>query len=166
MEKDDKIAIFSTSEIQRHWYPSMRLPVRSEIVRKDGRIAKFASTGYLEKAIKEGYEVYVASTRSSLHEHDKWWTELVKSENIFLAREDKDNLVSENSSWVQLYHKLDLPYPRRGKGDDDEKPRKGTYLHWSCARDDLKMKHGMTLGSYFAPPAIEILRRMKRKRSK
>lgn len=163
MKKNSKIAIFSTSEIQRHWHPSERLPVKSRVVRKDGRIAKFASTGYLEKAIEENYEIYVASTRSSLYEHDEWWTGLVKNENVFLAREDEDSLVSENSSWVQLYHKLNLPYPR---GRQRNGPEEGGYLHWSHAREDLKVKYGMVLGSYFAPPAIEFLRRMKRKRPK
>ena len=164
MIRNNKIAIFSTSEIQRHWYPVMGLPVKSEVVREDGRVAKFASTGCLEKAVKEGYRVYVASTRSSLHEHDKWWVKLVESGNIFLAREDEDNLASENSSWVQLYHKLNLPYPK--EEEDAESPEKCAYLHWSYARNDLKTKHGMRLGSYFAPPEIEFLIRMKRKRSK
>lgn len=164
-----KIAIFTTSEIFRSWYPKIGLPMVAEIETGDGRTAKFCSTGSIESAKESGYEVYVVTTRSSLGDHDDWWRELVDSKNVYLAdarfegefgevwRYEDENVDKSNSGWKRLYEHLQLPWPKNELDDLD--------AHWTTAREQLKNNHGYCLGSDFktlSPRQKELLKRMKK----
>ena len=158
----DKIAVFSTSEIFRHWYPRLGLPIVAEIETTDGRTSKFASTGSLEKALEDDYTIYVVSTRSSLSEHDEWWLELVDRENVYLADArfegvelgawgyEDENVEKANSAWMRLYTKLGFDWPKDGlDGFLDDCP----VAHWTTARSELKLRHGIRLGRDFEAPS-------------
>jgi len=162
----EKIAVLTTSEIFRSWYPKIGLPVMAEIETGDGRKAKFSSTGSIEKALEDGYAVYVVSTRSSLDTHDDWWTTLVNKDNIFLAdakyegefgeawRYEDENVDKSNSGWKNLYEHLGHEYPT-----DEDGP-----VHWNTARMMLKHRHGVRLGTDFqvkSPRQLELLKIMK-----
>lgn len=60
-----KIAVFSTSEIQKF----------------EGMTRNLISTGLLEKAIKLGYTIYVITSRTKFSELDDWW--LSKIEKLY-----------------------------------------------------------------------------------
>jgi len=150
-----KIAIFSTSEIFRHWYPNIGLPIISKVTRKDGRVVTFASTGSLEKAMKNGYKIYVVSTRESLSEEDTWWRKLVNKNRIFLADKQKKDEFTENSGWIRLFAKLGLDYPLEGREGIEvslDSPEECPPAHWYYARIKLNHKYGMSLGRDFANP--------------
>lgn len=64
------VAIFSTSEIQ--------------FVNQGADVP--ITTGALERALENGFQCYVASTRHGLGKTDAWWVKLVGEENVFLAK--------------------------------------------------------------------------------
>jgi hypothetical protein len=70
----------------------------------------FYSTGVLEKALEEGCEVYIVTTRERLEPSYGWWMKLVKRENIFLG-DRRDNEVGLRA----LLDSLEIPWPSFGK---------------------------------------------------
>jgi len=125
------VAIFTTTSIffVKHESPnsSRRYPWGEEKAQlPDGSIVY--SHGRLEKALAEGYTVYVASTRRSLGAHDSWWVELVGVDNIFLAEELGDDNLSSSSGWRRLFSHLGLEWPVRN----------GREVFWTTAMDRLQ----------------------------
>lgn len=59
--KCKKFAVFNTSEIQKF----------------KGMSDELVSTGLLEKALEQGYAVFVVTTRNQFSDTDKWWRKLV-----------------------------------------------------------------------------------------
>lgn len=178
MEKS-KIAVFGTSEIFKHWYPRIGLPIKAEIESSDGRTIKFVSTGSLEKALEEGYDVHVVSTRSSLGKHDDWWLELIDESKVLLADKKYEGEYAENwgtdehvdkanSAWINLYTLLDLDYPPGTSFGNDVEEDILKYAHWTTARSELKSKHRIRLGTDFkvyTPRQKEFLAQMEKKKS-
>ena len=96
-----KIAVLSTSDIQRV---------------ADYDLMRIESTGRLERALEQGFTVFVGSTRTKTGDHDQWWIDLVGSGNVFLAddslSENHDQLC--NSGWRALFASLGFDWPLRG----------------------------------------------------
>jgi len=86
----EKIAVFTTSEIFEQVQEGQRRPryildsqLKTTVDDSDCTKWNIYSRGSLEHALKQGYTVYVVSTRSRLGNHDFWWIEMVGLENIF-----------------------------------------------------------------------------------
>ena len=147
-----RIAVFGTSEIFTvHWSADrVELPrhlqnkLHRATMEDDVGIHHVYSTGRLERAIRLGYDVYVASTRERLDEHDSWWVGMVGKDHVFLAREWKAGEdVPVSSGWVELFGALGLAYPIA-----PSPPPSVRLAHWTTARDMLK-NYGIRLGSEF-----------------
>lgn len=77
--------VFSTADIQsRHRSFPKQEPTSLFITPKD-EVIPYYTSDFLEKAIEQGYQVYVVSSRSILGPHDEWWIRLVGLQNIFLT---------------------------------------------------------------------------------
>ncbi len=75
-----KIAVFTTSDIQSHASNVrcyVKKPLHTSQVDFGGKVHEYASWGVLEKALEQGYHVYVVTTRTFFSTHDDWWLELV-----------------------------------------------------------------------------------------
>jgi len=99
-----KIAVLSTSDIQRI---TDRGP---------------ESTGRLERAIEQGFTVFVGSDRTKTGEYDQWWIDLVGSDRVFLADGSLDRTIKNhhefcNSGWQALFaaQRVDWPLDSAGR---------------------------------------------------
>lgn len=174
---DKRIAVFTTSEIftygdSTHVDGGARLvhdftaEERSRLRISDGSI--LVSTGALESAIEQGFEVWVVSTRYGGGPHDTWWMQLVPPERVMWALSDEaytemlrtpradlspawvrhidddDHAFPMALPWLDLYTDLGLTYPMvdHGAGEEPE--------FWLAARDHLADKHGIRLGNSFS----------------
>lgn len=99
------IAIFSTSDIQRCY----RNGENDNICSTNGDLT-FYTTGKLENALNQGYNVIVITTRRGFQSHDTWWLDLVGRENVFFGQyggygaNDRDYI----QAWKNLYQKLGI----------------------------------------------------------
>jgi len=131
---ETKKIVFETSDIFNYQGISDG-PVKFEFTDSSGKDQKLCSTMVLEWAIEEGYEVFVASTRSHLMDSDEWWTKLVPADHIFLSDVPTDGKLVErdpSSGWKRLFEHLGIAWP--------EEP----HSHWVHARMELE-NHGITL---------------------
>lgn len=135
---EKKIAVFTIGDIQtylsvvKRYIPDVK-PC-SEMVGHCVKTYKFASWGKLEKALAEGYHVYVVTTHSRLCNHDMWWRNLVGNDNIFLAKK----LERTTCEWRDFIHNiLNLPTKPAFLGQS-----------WMDLKDDLK-NYGIKLGQDF-----------------
>jgi len=160
-----KIAVFSTSDIVAGVYTQalgeeaerhLRINRRKFGAHKyeDATITSF-STGLLEKALDDGYKVYVVSTREKLHACDDWWVALLSSEQIYLSvpppsmeewmrssppDEEEYNDITEmhkGSAWHKLYTDLGLEYPHKPHGG----PVFWTEARWGLNHMGVKLGH-------------------------
>ena len=153
------VAVFETSEIFGiAWNAdSDGIPKRlhgktakATFERPAGKTHQVYSMGNLERAIEQGFKIYVASTREALGEHDAWWIELVGTDAIHLARRpdpefyEEDRSAAAGAGWMSVYDALDLPWPTLGGVTD------GTPAFWTVAREKLS-KHGIKIGRDFEP---------------
>jgi hypothetical protein len=100
----EKIAVLSTSDIQRV---------------TDYDLMRIESTGKLERALEQGFTVYVGSTRTKTGDHDQWWIDLVGSNNVFLADDIRVHTCENhnelaNSGWLDLFTSLGFDWPLEG----------------------------------------------------
>jgi len=140
----DKIAVFETSEIFEQAQEGQQQPTELELKTSvedfDGTKWYIYSRGNLERALDDGYTVYVASTRHKLGDHDAWWVEMVGRENVFLAgEEDIERAIC--LGWYKVYEKLGLEWPVH-----HARP-----FWWTGAREALR-DHGVKLGVDFRRP--------------
>jgi hypothetical protein len=96
-----KIAVLSTSDIQRV---------------ADYDLMRIESTGRLERALEQGFTVFVGSTRTKTGDHDQWWIDLVGSDRVFLADDSLDQTSENhdelcNSGWRALFAVLSFNWP-------------------------------------------------------
>jgi hypothetical protein len=91
------VAVLTTSDVQR-W--------------RDGT---GHTTGKLEYAISQGYDVYVVSTRDTVvPESDAWWMALVKPEHVFFADEGTGRTEEGwTTGWKRLFKKLGIDWPTK-----------------------------------------------------
>lgn len=125
-----KIAVFTTSEIQ-----------------EPGAQNKQHSTGALERAMSEGYEVFVVSTRDTFGSHDTWWIEMVPADHVThcrpLREDEHESGLRLNEPWKALYERLGHDYPHnfyQGRDCGD--------MFWTGARFHLT-ELGYKLGHSF-----------------
>lgn len=139
------IAVFTTSDIQRY---NLHHPPSTLV-----------STGKLERAIVEGYECYVVSTRTRLSETDTWWRKHVPDDRIFLSsvKEQKEdggyaNSLSTIKPWERLYAVLSITPAPLSCEDRKRAEELGESVHafacWQDAQDQLE-SHGIPQGSSF-----------------
>ena len=138
------VAIFTTSEIQRVSYSG---PVDFEAT----------STGALERALEQGFTVFVVTTRPRLGLHDIWWIDLVGEDSVFVAEDsyavesDSERDAAVNAGWRRLFERLDQPWPTHTWTH----PRTGetvtTQEHWVQAQAAL-VDRGYARGRDFATP--------------
>lgn len=148
-----KIAIFETSDIFFiHWNVTNDLPAPKSPAAHIFKASfedshgthKVYSTGALERALEQGYKVYVASTRTRMGDHDAWWISLVGEDAVFLAREPspahyhEDRNAAISAGWMGVYKEVGIPWPER-----DGEPE-----FWTTARHMLS-EHGVDLGADF-----------------
>jgi len=112
------VAVLSMSDI---WTWQDVLPEgEAKDVYPDGRF--IVSRGRLERALREGLEVFVVSTRSALSDYDAWWRLLVPPEHVLLGGDGAETCsvsernASRGAGWVALYRCLGLAYPHRMDG--------------------------------------------------
>lgn len=137
------IAVFTTSDIQYHSWPELFQ-------------AGLKSTGKLERAIAEGFTIYVVSTRTKLSETDAWWRVHVPDERIFLSSENVDggyvNSPSTITPWERLYDVLGLTPMDLSRADIVEAEKKEmtprAFACWMDANYQLA-SHGIRQGSSF-----------------
>lgn len=122
-----KVAVFSTSSaLLSTWDQST-----GKLITKD------PSTKFLEK-IREGYDVYVISTRKKLHTtFDAWIFRLVKENRIFTPDPDSDVGHAQASGlidvYTQLIHHLNDEYAL-----DIKIPTHLKYMSWMDVRDSIR----------------------------
>jgi hypothetical protein len=133
------IAVFTTSEIFSTWQDRRKNLEHKGTFEGGHETVDIYSTGNLEKAVEQGYDVYVVSTRTKLGEHDEWWLSLVKRNNIFLVEKDEnDHREALLRPWKILYKHLCIDFPT-----DDE------HFGWQSARYLLNEDYGVKLGYQF-----------------
>jgi len=133
-----RMAIFGTRDIsvERPTFPGQQ-PVYEEIGYRT------YSTGKLEQAIAEGYDVFIVSIRPVFGDHDRWWIELVDPERVFVNRgllaafqgADLDG-ADMFDAWRRFYRRMGLPW--REDFTDLDDPRVAAIEH-----------HGFTDGGSF-----------------
>jgi hypothetical protein len=147
-----KIAIFETSDIILVAWNYTAKPTReqtSKLVLKTtfenaNGVHEVYSTGALERALEQGYKVYVASTRERLGDHDAWWISMVGADAVFLAQSPDPENYDEtrnggvSAGWMGVYKELGIPWPTH-----DGEPE-----FWTTARR-LLSKHGIDIGADF-----------------
>lgn len=131
-----KIAVFMTLDILRAFGdPNTERPMATM---NDG--TPVYTNQWLERALSEGYEVWVVSTRAHLYSHDTWWRNLLPPDRILLAREGHiagpkcPNILAP---WRMLYERLELPWDETWDDCRDARnhlPRLGIKL----GRDDFQ----------------------------
>ena len=97
---NNKIAIFSTSDIQRIVTGESAKNLKDEDIHRirfDGPMSSLSwttpkrhvvlSNGNIEQAIAKGYKVLVATTRHKASATDEWWINQVGRENVYWADE-------------------------------------------------------------------------------
>lgn len=97
-----KIAVFTTADIHFQGEPGPG----AVAVAYEG--SHFYSTGGLESALAEGYEIYVMSSRAKLGTHDAWWLALVPAENVTVGAYTGGGANDEGliEAWRELYRKF------------------------------------------------------------
>lgn len=148
-----EVAIFETSDIFIVEWNYTSKPTREETsgfalkasFEDSNGLHKVYSTGGLERALEQGYKVYVASTRKRLFDHDAWWISLVGAGAVFLARpvrqrshEDRNAAIS--AGWMGAYREIGIPWPMYEDGETPE--------FWTTARR-LLIEHGVKIGADF-----------------
>ncbi len=123
------VAVFTPGEIQDY----------------DPSKTKFSSRGALERALEDGFTIYVVSNRDALTHQDNWWRALIPPERVFHIDQQAElnSGLNLNAPWKKLYEALRLTYPRQinaGKDCGD--------ASWTAARLALT-QHGCRLGSSF-----------------
>ncbi|MFA5947332.1 MAG: hypothetical protein WC813_04950 [Patescibacteria group bacterium] len=89
--------------------------MRAHSATLDG-LGNYQSTGRLERAIAEGYEVFITTTRTKLVEIDDWWRKLVPDDHIFLANPQGEDLAEHLASgWKKCIAALGLTWPTLGE---------------------------------------------------
>lgn len=68
--------------------PSSNYGLKAETTSDSGKITHFFTKGTLERALTEGYTVWVVSTRENLGPTDSWWTKLVPGSQTLLRGPD------------------------------------------------------------------------------
>jgi len=142
---ETKLAVFTTTEIFRH----SREPSDEEPRARGPNGYKCYTRGTLERALEEGYEVIVVTSRYELLECDNWWKALVPEGNIYLTSDDPEmeHNAKFNEPWKKLYERLGLQYPMN--------PYLPTQpVFWPEAREQLK-NHGIKRGIDFRTPTQE-----------
>jgi len=126
-----KIAVFNTSHL---YTDDESAPI--VFSNPDGKTLR--TSGCLERAIRDGYEVYVISTRSRASLADRWWLSMVKLGNVsFSGYATGDARCPVYiAQYRTLYDRLGLPWSR--------------FSSWMEARDALK-RHRVRLGFTFHP---------------
>lgn len=105
------IVVLTTSDIFRVSNTGPPKGCKSEVKDEfdiDGNIFSSYSTGLFEKAIAEGKDIYVGSTRVKLLSGEKWWSEQIPSDHIFMRR-DLDEPSSE--AWKRLFDAIGIEWP-------------------------------------------------------
>jgi hypothetical protein len=93
-----------------------RIVLTTSDIQKNHGSGVYKSTGRLERAIAEGYEVFIASSRTKLVETDDWWAKLVPADHIFLADELENDLADYlSSSWKKCLAALGITWPTEGE---------------------------------------------------
>ena len=123
----EKVAIFATSDIRSS--DGRGEPVGITSLEGD----EIRSTGALEKALSDGYDIYVVTTRSKLLEGDMWWVMKVNPRQIYMAPPVSTDLTGDEreiayqkahlNPYKRLHMHLGHDYPLekdpRGKGERD-----------------------------------------------
>ncbi len=105
--------VLTTSDIQKY-LPGSDVP-------------RYKPTGLLERAIEEGYEVFITTTRTKLVETDDWWRKLVPDDHIFLTDPSVEDMQEQLSSgWKKCVTALGLSWPTEGDLKSDHKDRLGS----------------------------------------
>ena len=99
-----KIAVFTTSDIQVPW----KWDGYTFITEIEG--TEIYSTGALEYALKEGYTVYVMTSRREFGIHDEWWMSKVNSIRNGYYKGGGASDLGSIEAWKALYRQLNLPY--------------------------------------------------------
>lgn len=122
-----KKAIFGTRDI---WDYRAQFPGQSPVFVIDEprpRGAKYPifSTGKLEQAIAEGYDIYVVSIRPGFADVDNWWRRLVPADHVFVnkgllpAFTGNPKAADIFNAWRQFYRLLGLPWSDKFTDMDD-----------------------------------------------
>lgn len=130
-----KIAVFSTSDIMQCYANNEG----RKVAEHDGRA--FYTRGTLEKALEEGYEVWVISTLTALDPSAHgWWQKLVAPDHVLLAQDGPSRGAESPgllAPWKEFFRIHGLPW-------DEEK-----YVSWLMARDALIADPAFKLGYEF-----------------
>lgn len=126
-----RIAIFSTSDIQRYVGADTFLKATGNLRAAVGNDTFMMSTGNLERATLLGFDVWVLTTREKFSDTDNWWKEYVSADQILMPSDKWVNpecfverpFYGANSPeliapWLALYEKLGIPLPFRKLVDD------------------------------------------------
>jgi hypothetical protein len=113
-----KIAIFRISEIQTcNPVEEGQKPLGS--LKRDDKPIYFFSTGRLERALLQGYRVYVVTTGVELTPADAQWVEIIGGPtHVFLTQPKPAGLEDEHhrsvrflEPWRRLFAGLEIPFP-------------------------------------------------------
>jgi hypothetical protein len=123
-----------------------------DIQQSDAR-GDLVSTSALEKALEEGYEVFVVNAGENPHSLDRWWLQLVQSDHVITSKNANPGVLEHNELWKTLYLRLGLRYPRttsQGRDCGD--------MPWPGAQHELQ-KHGYRLGASFKERRLIVKRK-------
>lgn len=142
--------IFTSSGIQTLWANKNTSTPTSRFTDDHGRSTNVYSTGSLERALAEGHEIYVVSTRENLGEHDEWWITLLGGQDrVFLMPEEEFDPNDEGDReerrqkryflpYRALFAKVEIPFPE------------GSYSHWFVLLENIE-QYGFVRGHHFNP---------------
>jgi len=92
---------------------------------------KSRSRGILEACLAAGHEVFVASTRSRLGEHDGWWAAIVPTNRVFLADEG-DTVAAYSAGWKRCLEALEIEWPNETIANRTMPMHWTSVEHWLC----------------------------------
>jgi hypothetical protein len=127
--------VLTTSEIFRTWGDGAPLLVIPEPHPGHGDMSIF-STGTLERALAAGLDVWVVSTRMQFGDHDAWWRELVRPDQVFKGESEEDRQDC-NRPWRRCWAAMNIPWGPPGSGFEGEgRGRASWHPHWTSVRVD------------------------------
>lgn len=118
---------------------------------KPGAKAAVVTTHLLERALEQGFEVFVFSTRRRFREHDTWWRKQVDTKNVICsgdyAKQDDAGLHIATMRAVHiLAARMGVKWPTYSYEDRDGE-KVSVPQHWVAGIAEMAKEHGFLLAN-------------------